>query len=102
MRISDWSSDVCSSVLILVQLVEQPHGAVDVIPLRRRKKLPLNLLLVLLTGLHHPPHREPNRLRLGVEPLELGSLPGRTIEVFGGDDFVELFGGLRSEERRVG
>src|SRR3546814_1826102 len=79
MRISDWSSDVCSSDLIA----------------RCLKHLRFPLMFEILVAIQHGKQAKAHRPH--VERSNLGSEPrGRT------QAFFQRHGGMRSEERRVG
>src|SRR3546814_13668829 len=92
MRISDWSSDVCSSDLLAAQLVRTASGLVAAVA-------------ALFARAPHPAHS-------GALPADVLLLPrrvlqgvlGRSAVVRGRRAALELLGRelLRSEERRVG
>src|SRR3546814_16505062 len=72
MRISDWSSDVCSSDLALVEAIGGgPGGIADIAP---AAQMPLADMCCRIAGILEQPR---DRRQLGIEPI---GLSGRCIE----------------------
>src|SRR3546814_18544743 len=86
MRISDWSSDVCSSDLLAVEAT--PHEGLDAIDVLVHGSVPVG---ALSGGSEH-------RLELVLDILLSNQAPSVDVEVDGRDRCVSS----RSEERRVG
>src|SRR3546814_13743381 len=106
MRISDWSSDVCSSDLLALRLIDQPGAPVD------QPQREVRFALPRIAENQHPAIAR--RDAAGMDVDDFGSGPARKhgarltgAEAGPQGDKLTLpvakpWGGGRSEERRVG
>src|SRR3546814_14138158 len=103
MRISDWSSDVCSSDLIELKIREQP-GHVQR-PMLRLGRIDRRMAHQYIHDVEAARGNDVARRDIGIgQPLDLGSLRRRIIGIAIGRYRTMRAPGLnaRSEERRVG